>query len=266
MIFIHKKFLLVLLILLVGGVIMPRGGPDGNLSPFSFAAQAIDPGLIYQMLWGFSPVDSMGRVMYFDTFNNGLGGFGKDVNGTGTPADPALFSTPLSRNIFSPPNALILSPGVTSGDNTAIFRELYFGFNAKLGIETVATISQTNPNYYFRIIYRLGAGKDYRAVLKYDHTGSKWLIETSGGDVTVYQMNVTGLANVHQQVKIVADWNTGKYVRALIGDNLIDISSFTMQHSGVIDGLATYTFRAVSYGAGTTDGFLGYVLLTKDEP
>lgn len=260
-----KKFIFIFLLLLIGGITMPRGGPDGNLSSFSYAAQAVDPALIYQMLWGFSPIDGQGRPIYLDTFNNGLGGFGYDISGGAT--IPVLFSTPLARVIFSPPNCVKLTPGVASGNLTGLFREMYLGANTRIGLETGVVLGSVTPNYFFRIDYRINASQKYAPILKYDHATTSWLLATSGGDINIFTHNTTGISADHLQIKFVGDWSTGKYVRVLIGDNLLDVSSYSMPTSGsTLDGFLISVFRAISYGAGTGDGYLGYILLTKDEP
>lgn len=244
---------------------MPRGFPDGDVSNYNYASRISDAAYVSQMLWGFTPIDSQGRIVYLDTFNNGLGGWAPTVSGAGAVA-PTLHSGSFQGLIYSPPNAVLLQPGVTAGSLTGITREFYFGVSKRLGIEAAVRVSATSPNYYFRIAYRADNDHKYDAILRFDHATGTWKIELpSSVEQTIFTMNLTSSA--YQQVKLVADWNTGRYVRALIGENLIDLSSYSMRVSAVpSDGIMSPTFRAVSYGAGTTDGYLGYALLTKDEP
>lgn len=273
-----KKILFVFLIVLIGGVIMPRGGPDGNLQPYEYASQEVDPGSIYQMLWGFSPIDSKGRVLYFDTFNNGLGGWGKTITGTGV--QPVIFSDGNNATglIFSPPNCVRLDPGTTVNSLSHIFRQLSFGLNPRVGMEAAVTIATTMPNYRVMVDYRpFNSATSYTTRLELDVPSSQWRIMVLGGGTqNILAETLSATAAVTKQVKIVGDFATGKYIRAFIGENQIDLSAYNMPLTSTanptsptisIPGMAVFTMRAVSHGAGATvPGYIGYVLLTKDEP
>lgn len=248
---------------------MPRGTPDGNASPYTYAAQITDPGLIYQMLWGFSPIDSQGRVAYLDTFNNGLSGFMYEINGAAVA--PIVVSPGISGSqqlVYSPPSAVKLSPGVATGDNTILERGFFWGTNTRLGLEVALRCHINSPNYKIRIDYRIDANHQFRAELAYDRSFNNWRIFTTGATYSsIFPMTMSSLGNLMLQIKIVADWSTGKYVRALIGEKLIDLSTRDMGAVALsIDNYLFISVEATSYGAGSSDGYIGYVLLTKDEP
>lgn len=255
---------------------MPRGTPDGNASPYGYASQETDPGSIYQMLWGFSPIDSQGRIIYLDTFNNGAGGWVKEASGAG--ATLPYISSP-SSNVFSPPNVIILSPGNTSSSFVRITRNMYAGRTYRLGIETGFLFASVNsPDFQISIDYhpvgnlQLIGNVPKLGFLEYKQSITSWQIGipplTSSRQV-IYQMDLSQSSgrSVLMQVKLVIDALSGKYVRALIGDQIIDLSQYDLQNaSSSVQGFLQPHVMATSAGAGTVDINLGYVLLTKDEP
>lgn len=246
---------------------MPRSGPDGNVSAFAYAAQAVDPALIYQMLWGFAPVDGLGRIWYLDTWNNGTAGVGITIGGAAL--NPVVISGSFTRLIYVPPNTIKLSPGTIVNDLSQVFREYYLGTNTRLGAEAAFVFADAVPNYEIIIDYRINASKKFAPRLRWSHGDGQWQIRMPDASwQNIYNSGVPPSGSIqHIQVKFVGDWSTGKYVRALIGDNLINLSQYDMPVSAnSYDGYVITSFGARSYGAGTADGYLGYILNTKDEP
>ncbi len=249
---------------------MARGSPDGGVSNYLYASQEVDPGSIYQMLWGFSPIDSQGRVFYLDTFNNGLGGF-LTLN-TGAALVPNIISAGpgsiYSGSIFSPPNAVRLSPGSTLNDQSLIQRKYFLGQSIRLGFEIGFALADVSPNYRFRIDYKPKNGPAKFSEVLWDHASGTWNLQTNGGLVIISSPGLPSASlSLLMQIKIVADWQTAKYVRALIGDDLIDLSAYSMPDSGLTyGGQIISQFGATSYGAGSGEGIIGLALLTKDEP
>jgi len=244
---------------------MPRGTPDGNATKYGFAVKEVDPAAIYQYIWGFSPTDGAGRLVYLDTFNCGLAGWGQAATGAGVVPE---ITTIDNGRIYSPPNAVKLNPGVVSGDLTWIYRTYFLGQSARIGFEAGFDFSDATPEWFFRIDYNNLNAVAYVPVLKFNHSTGWWQIQVLGGGwIDIFEMNISTVNIRLMQIKFVGDWITGKYVRALIGDNLIDLSAYQMPLSvNSIEGFVAYVARAVSFGAGTGYGILGYVLITKDEP
>lgn len=245
---------------------MSRGGPDGNLQPYNYAGNQADISLVSQMLWGFAPVDGQGRVWYLDTFNNGLGGVILASSG-GSSTNPTLYTAQGVGAIYSPPNAIQLNPGADGSAFSYIMRKYYLGKNARIGMEMSIQWSDITPNYYMTMDYRIAGGNPYIPRLQFDNAAGNWKILTNTGYVTIVHTGILAGNPMLQQIKMVVDFSAGKYVRALIGDNLIDLSQYTMQASvNSFDGFCIATFGGVSFGAASSIGIIGYILLTKDEP
>lgn len=251
---------------------MARGTPDGRIENLTYATQTSDLAFISNMLWGFSPIDGKGRVWYLDTFNNGLGGFG--FTNTGAALGPRLYSNASNGLgfIFCPPNSVELVTGIATGDLSQIWRQIQFGINTRVGLETSILFSSACPRYVLIVDYKPRGKNGYIGTLQLNTTRDYWqIINQAGTPVDVFAVNEGGgtpAIQTLQQIKLVCDFATGYYVRAMIGENLVDLSAHQMQASAITyHGFMTIALRARSLGVSTTqNGYLGYVLLTRDEP
>lgn len=246
---------------------MARGTPDGRLSDFSYASQIPDSMQVANSLWGFSSVDGQGRPIYFDTFNNGLGGWQKLLSGSGQL--PILNGSAANGEIFSPPFCVQLRPGIVNIDQSMLKRVSYLNVNTRLGMEAGVFINGSTCDYVIGIEYKPPGFPGGFGALRFNHTAQAWQYWNPIGWNSFYTvgssaMNV--LNGISMQVKFVADFSTGKYIRALIGDQLFDLSAISLAINTNPTGVCIATCRGDSYGAGTTDGFLGYALFTRDEP
>lgn len=242
---------------------MPRGTPDGRIVDTLLAGQVTDLGAVYSMLWGFSPIDGQGRVMYFDTFNNGLNGWVVANSGSGSVL-PVLASP--ANYVFSPPNCVNLNAGVTSNSMSYIYRELFAGKTTRLGIEIGFQLtSGMQPR--ISIDYNPISGSPFFGVMAFSQSGGFWWVRTPGAVATSFYTPGAVVGAMMTQIKIVMDFSTGKYVRAFVGDQDFDLSAYSMDtSSSSYNGLAIAQAANISKGAGAGILQLGYVLVTKDEP
>jgi len=246
---------------------MPRGTPDGNATIYGYAVKEIDPAAIYQYLWGFSPIDGAGRLVYLDTFNCGLGGFRLLSSGGGL--DPVISNQDSTFPFFVPPNVCNLDPGGTNDGRSQLARELFFGKTKRIGLEVGLTVNNSVHDFFCQCDYNPVSGSPY--------TGGFYLNVQNGYIRTspettpiqyIYQNGAAFPTNIFMiQIKIVMDFSTGKFVRALIGDQLFDISDYPLSpSSSSLEGYATTFFSGYSLGTALNPVKLGYVLITKDEP
>lgn len=241
---------------------MTRGTPDGRIETQQFAAQVSDVAHVNNMLWGFSPIDGKGRVLYLDTFNNGLSGWRKDSSGAAL--DPYV-SIP-SDYAFSPPAVCLLDCGVTSGHRSFLYRDIFAGKSERLGFEigfkfTNSIIPQ------IELSYKLVAGTAYGASLGFSQTNGFYIEKTASFTKEYFYNPGSFSGGLLMQIKLVADFAAGKYVRAYIGDQDFDLSAFTLTAPSVsYAGYLAATIWNESKGAGATALALGYALITKDEP
>ena len=253
---------------------MPRGSQDGSAQAYGFASQETDVGAVYQYLWGWSPIDSQGRPFYLDTFNNGVDP-GWRLSWVGAGVAPSIVSG--GGLAYSPPNSVQLNPGVVANDRSYFFREMYMGTTLRLGFEAAIRLYPDAPETRIQFDYKpASVVNGGLPILRWLPSAGAWQLWTAGGWVSVF---IAGALPASQpiwiQVKIVADFsmlNTfgggrGKYVRLLIGDQIIDTSGLVMDASlSAYNGLLIATVTGVSTGAGSNVSQIGYVILTKDEP
>lgn len=245
---------------------MARGAPDGKIDTYQYASQFSDPSRVADVLWGFSSLDGRGRIVYFDTFNNGLNGWRTQKTGAGIL--PAL-SNSIGFTMF-PPNCVSLNPGTVSGDTSEMYRVMHLGKSQRIGIEA---------GFYFNayvqpqltIDYNPNQGNPYYGRVRFENSLSAWQVLLNNGTGTYQTFNVPGVPpgsfGMFMQVKLVMDFSIGKYVRALIGDEFFDLSAISMSSStSSYNGALIANVRNKSLGAGTNELLIGYVLITRDEP
>jgi hypothetical protein len=261
---------------------MTRGTQDGRIETFTIGKQVSDLGSVYSMLLGFSPLEGTGRVIYLDTFKNGLGSWFLSKVGTGLL--PALYST-VDGTIFMPPNSVRFDSGNVASDKSIMTRNIflrrffYTGGNQiiplvstyKLGFETVLMSAAAFASDFFITIDFAPEPNAYAwvAQLRFTASNGKWALRTtSGAFVNINDASSTPLlpTNSWMQIKIVADFLTGQYARLFIGDQVYDISSVSMDVSTNAARLATYQIRTSNFGSIAGEYMhIGYVLLTKDD-
>lgn len=248
---------------------MARGTPDDRIVETFLAGQISDVSYVANMLWGFAPIDSQGRVIFFDTFNNGLGAWDTRVSGVGVL--PKIVTGANVSMIFSPPNAVQMDPSATVGGESFAIRKQYMGKTTRLGAEAVVELNNTVGSYQMMMDYNPIGYPAKLGSIRFDHAAGAW--QVFDGNLswqTFYNAGVPPASTrMHVQVKFVCDFATAKYVRAYIGDQFFDLSQYVLGGSVVTtnyDGYLYSDMRNYSYGAGTTPGVYGYYLLTKDEP
>ena len=241
---------------------MPRGTPDGRIVSGLYAAQETDLAAIYSMLWGFSPIDGRGRVVYLDTFNNGLNGWVASKTGAGVV--PTVI-TPTSY-VYSPPNCVSLNPGTTTNDQSLITREAFAGKSKRIGVEIGFSFNSGFQPYVTCDYNPVGLPARWGNIY-FNQTNGTWSVRQAGGTRYTFYTPGVPVNTMLMQIKFVMDFETGYYVRAFIGDYDFDLSGIQLDtSSSTVDGLLGSSVINVSKGAGASAMQLGYFLLTKDEP
>jgi len=243
-----------------------RSGPDDDVPGYQVAGLLIDPAEVQAREAGFSSLDMRGRVLIQDDFGEGIGAW-LPVADSGATA-PYVLVSPSAADVgvyaFIAPNFVKADPGVTVDQISAMVRSLNLGQSNRIGIESAIFVKGvTPPKHTLEVKYNYN-GTIYRAQLTFSPATNQWTIDTPSGVVVVSTITVL---NSWAQVKVVADFSTGKYVRATIGENEIDISAHSMRVlTSVSQGTIFFTLLTQSRGAGTLPGYFGYALMTRDEP
>lgn len=247
---------------------MPRGLPDDGVQTYAAAAVSSDPGDIANRAGGFAPADGLGRPVWFDSFENGLGRW--------EPAQFGAATLPTARNGypygFASVNGVYLNTGGTAlSDLAQISQRFYLGYSRRIGIEAAILITDTTPLVAVGVEYRLvGGGSPYigrllgvPGVSTYDIN----LVHASGNFAIASLPKPTSNNEYWAQIKVTGDWSTGRYIAAIVGEQRIDVSAYTLAASALSE-VGTVTSIAFCAGTGTVAGFtsIGYMILTRDEP
>lgn len=219
---------------------------------------------------GISSLDGRGRLLFFDHFGDGINAWQINFGGTGAAA-PAINAA--NSFAYKAPNSVELKCGTTLNSQSSIIRLQSLSRASKVGVEIAFIAQQNMCDYLFNFDYKPIdingiALPAFAAVFKWTRAGN-FQIQISGGTFqTIYAAGAAPANYFLQQIKFVADFNQGKYIRAFIGQYQIDISSYSMALSSLVSypGLAWHMCQAISYGPGTLNGVIGYSLLTYDEP
>jgi len=210
-----------------------------------------------------SPVsyDRRGEVVWYDTFSGGLGGWLTDVGGAGS-----VVSLSAAGNYHWGYHAL-LTAGAVAGSYAYLYRRAGCWASAKFGVEFSFALSETCNSvdiliYLSTFVYVINAG------VRYIPASGKWQVMTG---INVWQDVVTMTLHhagsiVYHHVKLVMDSETGRYLRLLLDNQLVDISSlgFSWLMSSAVP---QFSLQIYNYGSGAELERLriGHVLLTDNE-
>lgn len=213
------------------------------------------------MLGSIVTYDSRGRVLWYDDFEGPVIRWRTDIN-----SQTPILSTSAMKSGVQSLDCNIANEGDTY---TRIYRGETILASSRLGAE----ISFAYNNPYFRIdvsqvSYR--SGLFYMACLRFDTSTGKVQYLNSGGDYTDLE-TLTVLSSFFSwhTMKIVADFDTMKNIRALINEHEYDLSDYALYSFDVwADGCnveSSIEVRRVAAGS-ETEFYLDDFISTHSEP
>ena len=214
---------------------MARGGPDDDLQDYTRAMVLSDNGELFARLSGRQLLDNRGRLFFYDEFET-LSAW-QVSNPSHTSIQPLSWYTPTVANTFpkflSKPKLLYFAcRGV--GDNP-LLKYFYVKDISRFGVECIFTIPAYGyglSRFDIGLTYQYSTTQARNCVLRYNvqpYTINRFEILTTSGVYTpIFDMNGDGNFSGWIWIKIVADFNTGKYVRLLVGNTEIDLSNYTI--------------------------------------
>lgn len=254
--------------------VKPMGFPDHGVPITQVAQITTDPGEIYTRLLGFAPTDGLGRVLFLDTFINGLAAW--RIGNSGAGVLPALVGQEVGfANAFVAPLGVEFDPGPTSGGYSNMHSPHYLGQATRIGnewaIQLPAFGAGTFPQISISFAYRHFTQANGRlAELRWNvNSDKKWAVNNNGSYVSLANTDMgidSSYSDYWVQVKFVADWSTNKYVRLILGQTSFDLSTYTMPTTSIsVPGHATPAILVQSGGTSFPVN-AGYYLATQDEP
>lgn len=206
--------------------------------------------------------DWRGNEIYYNDFRQGTGNILKYNNGTGSSIalDPALW--------VNGGFALKMTGG-SDGDGDAYLDVLIDHPPSKqIGLEAHFSGNPTFDYVYLRLEYRIAGTGWYAGLrLKVDGVPDVAYLNSSGAWVDIGVSYPGTAAEAFNHFKIVADFDTGKYVRAMWGKTEYDLSAQALQSTylGNLDQI-TARFYVKSTSGENEYRYLDYLRVTVDEP
>lgn len=206
--------------------------------------------------------DRRGDIIFWDSFENGLVGWGNIKFGTGA---EVTHSARYSRNgAFS----VKVAPGSVANDYALIFRFLPYSKLSTGGFEI--SFNYGSSISLAGIWYRLYDSTNYyEGRLEWDLPNTTLKYYDSEGN---YQDLLTGLntytgPDLFHTLKLVIDWNTKKYVRGFFNEHEVDMSAYSLYSTA--SALAPHIkcfFSVISAGGASHPCWVDDAIITTNEP
>jgi hypothetical protein len=240
---------------------MARGYPDFTNPSYAIASKLIDTGATLLALGAPLDLDGLGRVFILDSWQFSLSSWIIGLAGDG--ANPAVSALESQHGGVS----LAFPAGTLAGAGISLaYQYFYLGVPLAMGVQFSVRVEPATPDYYVRLTYSLG-GPSPRGQVKVDGVTGDVSVLTAAGWVFITSVGVTAASEFWVDIKLTIDPLTGFYKRLVVGQVLYDISLLDIP--AVVDastGRVQVILECDGNIAAATIGYIGYIMLTLDEP
>jgi len=250
---------------------MARGTPDYDNPVNQISTKQIDTAQVTRSILNTNLLDGKGTLYWYDDFHTNLSAW--FISNFGNSANPVIDGS------FSeaPPSSCKIDGGLINSDSTGLTRYYQMSTPSVMGAEisvfwssarkATGNISTGLSLDYFNGTYLLTAS------IKISQLNSNIQIRDNSGWNTIltYDPTYGGLQGfLWTPIKIVANFITGKYVRLIIGQTTVDISSYNLKSVGTsLNGMMDISIFAYNESPTTAPRLysnIGHCILTVDEP
>ena len=240
---------------------MPRDYPDGAAPIYQVAVKQTDLGQLFLAQTGFQPLDTRGRMVWLDTFQEGIKRWELATGGDGSVPIPDA-SYPFVGSASSE-----LSSGTLAGVGSSSQRVRFFSdFGQRVGFEFGLRYASGTGRIVVNI-YWLRAAAQTRARLTIRPEDGEILVGPDTALVSVGNVGAAGAVAIWLPVKLVVDFDTEKLVRVMVGNTLIDLSDYdTITTTLTGNWQLICELNSYAWGTGSKVTYLGYGMVTLDEP
>jgi len=240
---------------------VPRDYPDGAAPIYQVAVKQSDLGQLFLAMTGFLPIDTRGRMVWLDTFTDGIQRWELRKAGDGQlPYWDITYPFVGARSVK-------LDSGTLAGGGSSTIRFWSFSSVAqRVGFEVMYRYAGGSGQLVLNL-YWLTAALCRRGRLTVDPETGNVSVGPPSALVLVGNIGVPGAEAVWLPVKFVVDFDAQKLVRVLFGNTEIDLSDHATITTAMT-GQNKLIFEANSYAWGTDPKvtYLGYGMVTLDEP
>lgn len=240
-----------------------RGYWDYGTPQYQTATTISDLGAVIAGLRGVLSMDGRGRVVVLDDFDAGLGSWKATTAGAGV----APVAVNIADKMFRGPVVAKLAP-VAVGGVSGISRDLYLAKLSRTGIETNFLLGANSADIDLTVsAYNSDDSRTYSATLRYRQADQHWTLSTAGTPVVLDWSTFLFPGPGWMPVKLVVDPLTKTAVRAVIAGVEVDLTGAgTLSSFLAAPGYCSYLVRAVGLDTHVNPLYLGYAILTSDEP
>ena len=240
---------------------MPRDYPDGAAPIYQVAVKQTDLGQLFLAMTGFQPLDTRGRMVWLDTFQEGIARWELQASGNG--AAPIVDTAyPFLGSLASK-----LDSGTLAGAGFSAQRiRLFSDFGQRVGFEFGLRYASGTGRIVVNV-YWLRAAAQTRARLTIRPEDGEILVGPDTNLVSVGNVGAAGAVAIWLPVKLVVDFESEKLMRVMVGNTLIDLSAFdTITTTLTGNWQLICEVDSYAWGTGSKVTYLGYGMVTLDEP
>lgn len=175
-------------------------------------------------LGSISTFDRRGEIIFKEDFENG--NLKTWTSGTLTGSGTGGEATISNAKSLSGQRSCRITTGNVSGDDWTIKRRIIVPFVSRFGLELASILPSSNLGYFrMDLVYYTGTVY-YAGGLYYDGTNLKYY--NTGGTYTTIEALALNTGSIFHRFKLVLDFLTHKYVRAIVDNNFYDLSSYLL--------------------------------------
>lgn len=161
-----------------------------------------------------------------------------------------------------------LTTGAIGGDGYLMGRRLPLPRDTRIGFELSFSLEDSNEWLYWDITIYDGS-TSYRGHIQYNYASQIIQYESAWG---VYTTLIDGirlyeLVELFHTGKLVIDWSTKKYVRFLINEREVDMSTYSLPSSAsIVSPNALFDIGVYTLQAAAKSMWVDDVIITQNEP
>ena len=222
----------------------------------------IDSGELAARLGSINTFDRRGNVVFMDAFEDGFLNWSKLVDGTGAAVNLSTFTAKTGST------SVKCRTGNSTGDYAGIRKFIPYPVLSPIGCEL--SFQNTTAITYWELILGLYDGTHFTSARLYiDPINSRIriFVPVTGYVDVITDIDLHIAANMFHTIKIVGDFSTGKYVRAIVNNYSVDLSAHTLRSEDDPTGShIMIEFQGYTNIDASRDYYIDSVIVTQNEP
>jgi hypothetical protein len=240
---------------------MARGLPDYYNPDTAVSQRVVDMHSILSVIMGMGQIDGRGRIQYYETFKEGL--YGWELIRSGNGVDPAV-TTSLAE---LPPVSVELNAGTLAGSGISQVNR-YTNLRDLTSVGFEVSLNWGSRDSVVILYIKLQTPlHDYEATLTINSNTGLVTYLTGGVETPIATLGDLTAQAGWTPFKLVVDFTTGTYKRAVVGQTAYDLAGPIPDGGGtLINSQLLTTLQVNSNDTVAAYVYLGHAVITTDEP